>query len=508
MACCNRLRTRRTMKRVLLAGLFHETHTFLDGVTALAAFDQRRGDELLSARGDGSPLAGAIEIAEASGWTLLPAIDLRATPSATVSDAVVETFWREFRATAERELPNGIDGIFLVLHGAMVCGSFADVEGEVVGRIRQQRGLEQTPICGVLDLHGNISRSFVEQTDGFVAYRCNPHTDACQAARDGALLLDRIISTGKRPSFVWAQPPVMWPPTGTGTDDDPMRALETMARDIERDNEEIFAVNVMGGFSFADTRDTGVSFSAVTFGDADKARQQVVELADYTHAQRAAGNRADPTLEAVLPEILTRAETAQGPILIVEPADNIGGGAPGDATTVLKALIDHNVDNSAVVINDADAVSLLQSHAAGDRVAVSIGGKSSRLTDGPLELVVEVVSTSDGRFVLEDRNSHLASMSGIHIDMGASAVVRHGGVRILLTSRKTPPFDLGQLRSQGIDPERLSVIGVKAAVAHRRAYDPIAVASYSVATPGPCTSDLSLLPFRQIRRPIFPLDSL
>jgi microcystin degradation protein MlrC len=97
-------------------------------------------------------------------------------------------------------------------------------------------------------------------------------------------------------------------------------------------------------------------------------------------------------------------------------------------------------------------------------------------------------------------------MYGAHIDMGPCAVVRHAGVTILLTSRKTPPFDLGQWRSQGIDPERLSVIGVKAAVAHRRAYDPIAKASYTVDTPGPCASNLRLLPFQRIRRPVFPLD--
>ncbi|HZP85049.1 MAG TPA: MlrC C-terminal domain-containing protein, partial [Chthonomonadaceae bacterium] len=113
-----------------------------------------------------------------------------------------------------------------------------------------------------------------------------------------------------------------------------------------------------------------------------------------------------------------------------------------------------------------------------------------------------------GKFTLEDRQSHLASMSGAQIDMGPCAVVRHRGVRILLTSHKTPPFDLGQWRSQGIVPETLSVIGVKAAVAHRRAYDPIAKASYWVDTPGPCSSNLRTLPFRRIRRPIYPLDTL
>jgi microcystin degradation protein MlrC len=97
-------------------------------------------------------------------------------------------------------------------------------------------------------------------------------------------------------------------------------------------------------------------------------------------------------------------------------------------------------------------------------------------------------------------------MAGDRFDMGPCAVVQHGGLTILLTSHKTPPFDLGQWRSQGIEPTQLSVIAVKAAVAHRRAYDPIATRMFWVDTPGPCTSNLRSLPYRHVRRPIHPLD--
>jgi microcystin degradation protein MlrC len=61
------------------------------------------------------------------------------------------------------------------------------------------------------------------------------------------------------------------------------------------------------------------------------------------------------------------------------------------------------------------------------------------------------------------------------LDSANSSLVRRvaqPGVRVLLTSDKTVPFGLGQLRSQGIVPEESDLIGVKAAVAHRAAYDP------------------------------------
>ena len=195
-----------------------------------------------------------------------------------------------------------------------------------------------------------------------------------------------------------------------------------------------------------------------------------------------------------------------GLTVVVEPSDNIGGGAPGDGTGLLRAFVKHRLQNAAVCLNDPETVASLRDVSIGGRAMLPIGGKGSRLDEGPVTLEVTVISRGDGRFALEDKQSHLASMCGDAFDMGPCAVVRHEGVAILLTSRKTPPFDLGQLRSQGIVPEELSIIGVKAAVAHRRAYEPIAAGSYTVTTAGPCTSDLTSLPYRRIRRPIFPLD--
>ena len=110
-------------------------------------------------------------------------------------------------------------------------------------------------------------------------------------------------------------------------------------------------------------------------------------------------------------------------------------------------------------------------------------------------LEVELVSRSDGVFELEDKNSHLVGSLGKIIHMGPCAVVRHGGLTILLTSKKLPPFDLGQWRSQGIDPEKLSMIGVKAAVGHRRAYDPIASATFTASAGLSATESQNGWPF-------------
>jgi microcystin degradation protein MlrC len=297
--------------------------------------------------------------------------------------------------------------------------------------------------------------------------------------------------------------PILWPPTGTGTADRPMRDLEQLARQIETEDPNIWAISVIAGYSFSDVPEAGVAFALITTGSVEAADTALDRLQDLAVSLRELGLPEEWPLDAALAEIKG---APGGPYLIVEPSDNIGGGAPGDDTAILQGFLRHGITNAAVAIADAHTVLELADARPGDVRTITIGGRGSRLGAGPLEIEAVFVSRSDGNFTLEDRNSHLAAMQGIYFQMGPCAVVEVEGVTILLTSRKTPPFDLAQFRSQGIVPETLSAIGVKAAVAHRRAYDPIAVRSFTVATPGPCTSALATLPYRRLRSSVFPID--
>jgi microcystin degradation protein MlrC len=134
----------------------------------------------------------------------------------------------------------------------------------------------------------------------------------------------------------------------------------------------------------------------------------------------------------------------------------------------------------------------------------------SRMDEGPVEIDARFVSRSDGRFTLEDKHSHSAG-NGLNVSMGPSVVVTvgdNGGVTVLLTSVKMQPNDLGQWHSQGIEIENYSFVGVKAAIAWRQAYKNIMATSHTVVTGGPCTSDCTKLPYKRLRRPIFPLDPI
>lgn len=274
-----------------------------------------------------------------------------------------------------------------------------------------------------------------------------------------------------------------------------MRSLEQLARDLEHQQRCLWSVNVSAGFAYADTPDTGVSFQAVTI-DPPAAEPLLDQLEARARELDSAAAADDEPVNQVMRGL---SEPADGLTVLVEPSDNIGGGAPGDATGLLRALVEHRISGAAICINDPAAVEQVRDRSS-THAHLAIGGKGSRFDPGPVDLEVEVISTGDGRFELEDKQSHLASISGDDFDMGPCAVVRYDGVLILLTSGKTPPFDLGQWRSQGIEPTQLRAIVVKAAVAHRKAYDPITARSFWVDTPGPCRSDLSQFDYRYATR--------
>ena len=493
------------MTRVFVAGIFHETHSFTGDVTGLDGFTIHRGAQILARRGDASQIDGFLSVAEREGWEVVPGSVYTGGASGTVDHAVFEQFWSEVKPALEKAIAGGLDAIHLSLHGAMVTSECDDPEGELMARVRATPGAEALPSYAVGDLHATLTPRMGALSDAMIFYKECPHTDQFDSAVLSSELLARRLKSGVKPKHLVLVTPIVWPPTGTGTRDGPMRALEDAARRIEREVPGVLAVNIVGGYAFSDVPNAGVAFSVITEGSEADGREALAELAGIAWDMREGGIPPQHDLDQVVRDFKPG---GKGPVLLVEPADNIGGGAPGDGTDVMRALLKYDVQGAGVTINDPESVAALQRITIGQKMTLPIGGKGSPLDPGPVTLDVELISRSDGIFELEDHHSHLVGSLGKIINMGPSAVVKHRGLTILLKSKKLPPFDLGQWRSQGINPEELSMIGIKAAVGHRVAYGPIASAEFTVNTSGPCTSDISRLPYTRLRRPVFPLDKL
>ena len=387
------------MTKVFLAGLFHETHSFTDDRTELSDFIIHRGQALLNRIGDGSQIDGFLSTAAREGWDVVPSANYLCGASGMVEHGVFETFWDDIKPVLVHAIDGGLDGIFLSLHGAMVTTQLEDPDGELLERIRTIPGAANLPIFGVLDLHATLTCKMGSLSDGLVCYRQCPHDDTYETAVRAAELLARCLQTGVRPRQQILVTPIVWPPTGTGTRDGGMHALEAAARRLEREIPGILAVNVIGGYSYADVHDAGLAFSVVSEGDDGSAKAALEELAGIAWDVRAQGIPKEHDLDSVVRGFVPG---GKGPVLLVEPADNIGGGAPGDGTEVMRALLKYDIAGAGVVIADAIAVAALQPLAIGERMTLDIGGKGSRLDPGPVRLEVELVSRSNGRFELED----------------------------------------------------------------------------------------------------------
>ena len=383
--------------RIFLAGLFHETNTFTGTSTSLEDFRVARGAELFAARGNASPMDGFLSAAEGYGWRVVPGVDYRAQPSGMPADAVFETYWSELCPRLEVALRDGLEAIFLVLHGAMATPSIADVEGELLERVRALPGAAHLPIFAVLDLHANVSERMAQNASALIPYRENPHTDARETAVRAAGLLWRALTSGRTPRTHYLHGRILLAPPSAGTASAPMRDLEGAARCLENSAGH-WEVGVAAGFAHADTPDTGVSFWVVSDLPKITCHRTLESLSALARLVSRDARPGEWELSAALDRI---AEEKKFPALLVEPADNIGGGAPGDARFILRALLNRPLGRCGVVLNDPGAVASLRNR-AGQSAKILLGKPDSAFDPEPLELEVTVDRISDGSFELED----------------------------------------------------------------------------------------------------------
>ena len=160
-----------------------------------------------------------------------------------------------------------------------------------------------------------------------------------------------------------------------------------------------------------------------------------------------------------------------------------------------------------IVLADPEVVQQATEAGIGSEIDVLVGGKADDWHGAPVPLHAVVEHLSDGHFSSSGKD-HFANILGRTVEMGRCARLRCGGITLLLTERKTPPGDLEQLRSLGIDPQAQKIIVVKSTIAFRGAYEAIAADIIEVDTPGLCSTRLRTFPYRKLRRPLFPLDEL
>jgi microcystin degradation protein MlrC len=488
--------------RVVIAMMKHETNTFSPVPTPLERFavggpEPYAGRAAYDAfKGTQSAVAAFIDLAEAAGAEIEIPIAASAWPSGPVHDDAYRRMSEAICGAAAK----GCDAILLDLHGAMVTQSLEDGEGALLARLREIA--PKTPIAVALDMHTNLYPAMVENADVLAGYQTYPHVDVYETGLRAGRPLFAMLKGAARPVMAWGQRPMLPHVMRQGTDDFPNREIQARARQMEESGEAL-AATLFVGFPHADIREAGLSAVVVTDGDAKKAGRLRDELLDMAWREREAFvYRIEP-----LEESLRRAKAVtEGPVILLDHYDNCASGGTMDTMAVLGAILREGLDDvAAFAVHDPDAVRQMIAAGVGAELRLKLGGKLDMPAIGrrgePLEVAGRVKLISDGRF----RNRGPMG-TGILMDMGPSVVLDTGRVEIVVISRHVEPNDLECLMSLGIDPLRKRYRMLKSRVHWRAGFKPVAKAVIECAGVGVCTSDYGQLAFRNVRRPIYPLD--
>jgi microcystin degradation protein MlrC len=433
-------------------------------------------------------LAGFVEAAEANGWELVPTISAAASPSAHVTRDAFERVMKEMVDGIAAAGP--IDAVYLDLHGAMVTEHYDDGEGEILARVRKVIG-NDLPLVASLDLHANVSPEMVEHADALIAYRTYPHIDMADTGRACAKHLALMLKTGQRFAKAFRQLPFLIPISWQCTNDQPTKGIYEKLAALESD--AVPTLSFAPGFPAADFRDCGPSVFAYgrTQADADAAADRLVALVE-SHEDDFDGRIYSPDDGVRL--AMELAKSATRPIVIADTQDNPGAGGDSDTTGMLRALVRNKASGATGVIYDPQSASAAHAAGVGATVTLDLGGKSGISGDAPYTETFVVEQLSDGKFVASG-----PYYGGRDMDMGLSACLRIGNIRVVVGSYKAQLADQSMYRYVGIEPTEQKILVNKSSVHFRADFEPIAEKLLICAAPGAMPADTATLPWTRLR---------
>jgi microcystin degradation protein MlrC len=487
--------------RFVVAMMKHETNTFSPIRTDWRRFEEWGayfGTEARRAyEGTAMPFGAYLKLAREVGAEVVTPVAAEAMPSGPVEKAAYETMVSPILEAVRR----GCDAAFLDLHGAMVAETTPDGEGTLLASIRAIA--PELPIAVTCDLHANLTEAMVRNCTALIGYKTYPHVDMeVVGDRVGRILL-RALKGEIRPTMGWDRRPLLAQTLRMGTDDEPFKTLIRLAR--EEEAKGMLAATVFGGFPLADFADAGMSAVCIADGDRAAAGAAARRLMDAAWERRQELlYRPEPLAQAV-----ARAKAiTEGPVLLLDHADNVGSGGTEDVMTVLAEVLRQGLENVAVAaVWDPAAVQQMAKAGVGATVTLKLGGRtdmpSVKLKGVPLEVTGRVRALTDGEWVVRG-----PMYTGVTVRMGPTAVLDTGRMQIVVVSRHHEPWDVGVFTSVGIDPSNKRYLLLKSRIHYRAGFAPLGRTTITLDGEGVTTSDNSELDYAHVRRPIFPLDRL
>ena len=477
-----------------------ETNTFSPIPTGLAQFRQgylHEGDALIAALASTRlEIGGFLSVLAENGDEPVPLLAAHAPTAGTLG---ADTFSYFASAFAERLAAAGpVDGILLALHGALVADNMPDADGAFLAHLRALVPAH-IPIGVSLDLHGHITPLMLQQNTFFVGYRNYPHTDIFETGVRTARLMIDTIEGRRRPVMALAKRPMLVSAAFATTKTPPLSDIAAKAR--EHETGAVLHTSIFPVQPWLDVPDLGFAVLATADGDEPAARAAAEAVADYAWSKRHAFTSDLVSLE----NAIDMGISASGTTVVSDSGDAPAGGGAADSAAVLRALagrLDTLPDRPILLtLCDPDAAQAAHRLGVGGTAEFSLG---HHFSDGtPVTLTAAVAHLSDGRYTMTAEGA-----TGMRMQMGDTAVLAAGPVRILVRSHPSIEWDTEMYRSQRLEPTDAALVFVKSPAHFRAAFGPIAARILVADTPGVTCADLTKIDFRNVTRPLFPLDDI
>lgn len=490
--------------RIAVGQLWQESNTFNPLPTTRRDFERFgvvRGAELVEHMAETNELGGFIQSLRA--WPERPEIvGLVRLPAWPGGPATTDTFaWLcdELTTAVRRALP--LDGVLLALHGSLVAEGTPDVEGAVLDAVRAIIG-SAVPLVVTLDLHANVTSRMARAADALVLYHTAPHIDIHETGRRGAAVLRRILVEGAQPVTALQKLPLVVPAERANTQDSTSVSFGLRETLQQWEAEPgILAAGLATVQPWLDVPDLGGAVVVVADRDGGRAAERCARLAAHVWERR---RDYLPELTPVEVAVGIAHANGEGLVVLSDSADATTSGAPGESTAVLRELLRFDWPRPALVpFVDPGVVADATTAGVGATLSITLGGKRDRRFSRPLMLDVRVENLFDARFAL---SGHLGR--NLAIDMGPSAVLRHGGILLVVTSESGPHFAPELFRAGNLDPFAAAVLVAKSPCGFRAAYAERAARIFVVQAPGCAPSDFWRYEYRHIPRPLWPWDEI
>jgi len=458
--------------RIAIGGIHIECSTYSPIGATLRDFQVLRGDELAGCQ--------SFLFLRDYPHEFLPTLHARAIPGGPVARDTYEFLKADFLARLHALGP--VDGVYLAMHGAMYVDGMHDAEGDWIQAARDIVGRDCL-ISASYDLHGNISRRVIDNLDMLSAYRTAPHIDVEDTQRRACDMLTRSLERRLRPHLVWAPIPVLLPGERTSTEDEPAKTLYASLPGIEA-WDGVMDASLLVGYVWADEPRatasavlTGTDTTLLESGAALLARKYWEARAAFTF-----GVRTGSIEECV--EWARQAATR--PVILADSGDNPTAGGVGDRPDVLRHLLDRDVRDVLIAgIADQPATDACYQRGAGGRIDLSIGGT---LGEG----ASPVTTTVEALFLYPTDTPR-----------ECQAVVRAGGVTLVLTARRRPFHNLRDFTNLGLRPEAFHLLVVKSGYLSPE-LAAIANPALMALSLGAVDQDIERLPRQHGQQPTYP----